>query len=120
MTNYYNDDLSYEMMNAILPDPEFENTPDVETVIEDLREILKLCHAYTYNADTAKEHTAAELGRVIVGYLFGSWTGQYGSFEETTRTYWEPTPKHAATPSDEAGTEPVPTDPEVSDFSFTS
>lgn len=93
----YNPDLRYEMMNAILPDPQFENTPDTATVIDDLREILKLC--YTYSApQPPKEFSAEDLGNAIVSYLFATWTGREHDFEQYAKEYWEPTPVSNETP----------------------
>lgn len=85
----YNDDLRYEMMAEILPGTN-ENTPDADTVIEDLREILKICYVYTADADTAKELSASDLGKAIVAYLFGSWAGRDSNFEKYAKEYWAP------------------------------
>ena len=40
---FYNNDPRYEMMYALLPDPQFENLPDAPQILEDLQE-LSLIH----------------------------------------------------------------------------
>lgn len=89
-TRFYNTDLRYEMMAALLPDPKKENLPDAEQILDDIREILKLCYAYTLEAGTAKERTASELAEAIVTHLFVEWgahrTPDIAAFAEE---YWK-------------------------------
>ena len=91
----HNEDLRYELMAALLP-RDGDNTPDAEQVIDDLREILKLCYAYTTTAGTAKEMSADDLATAIVNYLFGAWTTGEHRFHEFTDDYWNRLPQSDA------------------------
>ncbi|WP_144797722.1 hypothetical protein [Microbacterium paludicola] len=100
--NTYNDDPRYEMMAAILPG-ENENTPDASTVVDDLREILKLCYIYSA-PQPPKEFSAADLGEAIVAYLVGQWTWDVPNFEKAAKEHWG----YDAEPSTPAEPAPAP------------
>lgn len=71
---FYNTDPRYEMMAALLPDPKTENLPDAEQIVDDLREVIKLCYAYTLEERGGpKERTASELAEAIISHLFIEW-----------------------------------------------
>ena len=73
-TRFYNTDPRYAMMAALLPDPGTENLPDAEQILDDLREVIKLCYAYTLEERGGpKERTASELADAIIEHLFIEW-----------------------------------------------
>lgn len=87
-TRYYNNDPRYEMMAALLPEPG-ENLPDAKEIVDDLREIIALCHHYTLEAGTAKEKTASDLADAIINHLFGVWAiHKTPDLAEAAQKYW--------------------------------
>jgi len=88
---YYNNDPRYEMMLAILPDPQFENLPDAKEVVADLKEIVRLCHHYTIDDDTPNERAAWELAHAIINHLLIEW-GAHKTEDLGTAAgeYWNP------------------------------
>jgi hypothetical protein len=85
----YNPDKKYELMAAMLPGPN-QNMPDAESVVDDLREILKICYTFTTMVDTPRELTAAELANAIVSYLFSAWSTEDQDFERYAKEFWHP------------------------------
>jgi len=105
---FYNNDPRYEMMYALLPDPQFENLPDAPQILEDLQEVIKLRHHYTLEAGTAKEKLASELADAIINHLFTTWAiHKTRNLAEDAEEYWSPSapdsdePDANATPSDQ-------------------
>lgn len=85
----YNPDKRYELMAAMLPGPN-QNMPDAESVVDDLREILRICYTFTTMAGSPKELTAAELASAIVSYLFNAWSTEEHEFERYAKEFWTP------------------------------
>lgn len=90
-TRFYNTDPRYEMMLAILPDPQFENLPDAKEVVADLKEIVRLCHHYTIDDDTPNERAAWELAHAIINHLLVEWgTHKTEDLAAAACEYWNP------------------------------
>lgn len=90
-TRYYNTDPRYEMMLAILPDPQFENLPDAKEIVADLKEIVRLCHHYTIDDDTPNQREAWELAHAIIDHLLVGWgTHKSEDLATAAKEYWRP------------------------------
>ena len=109
-TRFYNTDPRYEMMAALLPEPG-ENLPDAKEIIEDIREIIALCHHYTLEAGTAKEKTASDLADAIINHLFCVWAiHKTPDLAEAAQKYWAPPSDGVSTADPTVDTPPSSTE----------